>query len=405
VSNLYPPHFVGGYELGCHDVVEALRRRGHDVHVLTSTRGAREPGASRHVHRLLRVNIRPSGNLLSEGVRLLTKETLNQSRFRHLLAALKPQAVHIWNLWGASVSLPLLAQRTGHPVGFFVSDNWLAQWETDPWYRLWNGPVPARVAVVRPLLRPLVRALGLVTAGSLDLHDIQFTSRFLLRQFRDAGKHVTRPRTVHWGVDTDQYVYRAEPRAPRRLLYVGQVVPHKGLHLAVEAVAATLAAFPHIPLSLTVAGGTIRPDYLTTVQRQVQHLGIRERIDFLGGLPRARMAALYREHDVLLCPSVWDEPFSITVLEAMASGLAVVASATGGTPEAVRDEHNGLLFPRNDSVACARAVGRLLLDHALFERIRANARHTVETEFPISRTVDRVEDALGDLVARPAFTV
>jgi glycosyltransferase involved in cell wall biosynthesis len=245
----------------------------------------------------------------------------------------------------------------------------------------------------------VVRALRLATTGALDLRDVQCTSRHLCRALADAGKAIESPRVVHWGVDPDRYPFQAADRAPRRLLYAGQIVPHKGLHLAVEAVA-ILVASSGFDGSLTVAGGSLRPEYLDAVRRQVKDRGLEAHVRFVGPVSRDRMPALYRDHDVLLFPSVWDEPFSITVLEAMASGLAVVASATGGTPEVVRDGDNGLLFSRGDASGCARAVERLVRDPSLHASVRGSARRTIETRFRFSTTVDLVEDALRDLAAR-----
>jgi glycosyltransferase involved in cell wall biosynthesis len=398
ISNLYPPYYVGGYELACHDVVNALRQRGHDIRVLTSTYKSGGRRTDGHVYRVLQVHIQPA-TFVVEAVRLIAKEMVNQHRFRLALDEVRPQAVHVWNLWGASVSIPLLAQQNGCPVGFLVSDNWLAQWEKDPWYRVWNGPVPALVAPGKPVLRLLVRALGLLTAGTLDLRHVQCTSLHLCRQLLDAGKPLGSARVVYWGVDPDRYQFQPVHREPRRLLYAGQVIPHKGLHLALDALAILVATSRGFRGSLSVAGGSIRPDYLESVKQQVSRLGLQDRVQFLGPVPRDRMPALYRDHDVLLFPSMWDEPFSITVLEAMAAGLAIVASATGGTPEAVRDGENGLLFPRGDAPACARAVARLVADPSLFASIRDNARRTIETRFRFSTTVDLIEEALRDLVA------
>jgi glycosyltransferase involved in cell wall biosynthesis len=400
VSNLYPPHYVGGYELGCRDVVDDLRRRGHDARVVTSTYGVATPRTDGHVYRILRVNLRPPANSVLEAVRLLVNEAINQRRFRRVLEEVRPEVVHVWNLWGTSVSMALIAQRSGRPTGFFVSDNWLAQWERDPWYRLWSGAIPTWAVPGRVILRPVAQALRLVTGGRLELEDVQFTSRFLQEQLRSTGKGVRCGRVVHWGVKPEEYAYRVERRAPRRLLYVGQIVRHKGLHLALEALARLSAASPGLDVTLTVVGGSIRPEYAAAVRQQAQRLGLDERVRFVGPAPRERMPAIYRDHDVLILPSVWDEPFSITLLEAMASGLVAVASATGGTPEILRDGDNGLLFARNDAFGCARAIERLLQDCSLFETLRYNARCTVERAFRFSATVDAVETALHDLTAR-----
>ena len=93
-------------------------------------------------------------------------------------------------------------------------------------------------------------------------------------------------------------------------------------------------------------------------------------------------------------PSMWDEPFSITLLEAMSSGLAVVGTNTGGSSEILKDEVNALVFPKGDAEACARQVTRLIQTPALFERIRRNARRTIEAEFRLETMIDRIDQTL-----------
>ena len=88
-------------------------------------------------------------------------------------------------------------------------------------------------------------------------------------------------------------------------------------------------------------------------------------------LPQAELFALYRAADVVVVPSVWPEPLSRVLLEAMRIGRPVVATAVGGTPEAVEDGVTGLLVPRQDPEALAKAVIELLLDPERRERMGA----------------------------------
>jgi glycosyltransferase involved in cell wall biosynthesis len=131
----------------------------------------------------------------------------------------------------------------------------------------------------------------------------------------------------------------------------------------------------------------------------VGELGLEEAVSFRGRLPRAEIVALYHDHDVLVFPSVWNEPFGITILEAMACGLPVVATGTGGSGEIVRDGENALVFAPGDAAACARQVGRLMEDDALFERVRRNARESVERHFTLERTIEQIEEGLRAAVA------
>jgi len=140
VSNLYPPHYLGGYELGCHDVAQGLSAKGHDVRVLTSTYGVNAPESDGQVYRWLELDLNWKPEPLRQhAIRLLRKEVRNQKAFRRLIKELQPHIVYIFNLTHVSVSIAQIAEQSGLPVFYFVSDKWLSRWETDPWHELWSS--------------------------------------------------------------------------------------------------------------------------------------------------------------------------------------------------------------------------------------------------------------------------
>jgi glycosyltransferase involved in cell wall biosynthesis len=122
---------------------------------------------------------------------------------------------------------------------------------------------------------------------------------------------------------------------------------------------------------------------------QVQLLGIRT---------RAEIAALLASTDVLVAPSVPTregkrEGIPVVLMEAMASGVPVVASRLSGIPELVTDGQNGKLFPAGDATALADALGELAADPALRERLGRAGRTTVLREFDIDTNAARLVEA------------
>ena len=136
------------------------------------------------------------------------------------------------------------------------------------------------------------------------------------------------------------------------------------------------------------------PDYDNGIHRLVGSLGLENNVRFTGLVPRDQLPSIYREHDILLFPSIWEEPFSLTLLEAMSSGLAVVGTNTGGSSEILRNEENALIFQTEDAEACAKQVIRLLQSAKLLEKLRCNGRSTVEEDFRLDDMVDRIDLAL-----------
>jgi D-inositol-3-phosphate glycosyltransferase len=101
----------------------------------------------------------------------------------------------------------------------------------------------------------------------------------------------------------------------------------------------------------------------------------------LGPRPQAEVFDLYRAADVVVQPAVAPEPFSRVPLEAAAFGRPVVASDAGGNAEAVVDGVTGLLVPRDNAAALARALGRLLADEPLRAKLGEQARAHVAQAF------------------------
>ena len=241
-----------------------------------------------------------------------------------------------------------------------------------------------------------LRRIGIdLNTATIDFRGVQFTSEFMRQCTLAEIDSIRDSRVIHWGVDTDRFTFRGSAQShPLRLLYVGQLVPHKGVHTAIEAVQLLAQERPAYPIELTIVGGTTNPRYENYL-KELARASDTARIDFTGPIPRERLPEVYREHDIFVFPSAWDEPFSIALLEAMSSGLAIVGTDTGGSAEVLQHEHNALVFAKEDARACATEVDKLMDDPFLFEAIRRNRRRTVEDRFRLESTVDQIEQALS----------
>ena len=115
---------------------------------------------------------------------------------------------------------------------------------------------------------------------------------------------------------------------------------------------------------------------------------------FTGWLDQGGVEALYARAAVVVCPSVWNEPFGLVGLEAMAHSRPVAAFAVGGVPEWLTDGETGFLAPRRDTAALGAAVERLLRDPELAARLGRGGRRSLETRFSRERHMDLLEDVL-----------
>jgi glycogen(starch) synthase len=392
VTNLYPPQHIGGYELGCRDVVEKLRARGHAVRVLTSSFRHGEtkfPAAETDVERNLQFNSRASDSPHDKRAEC---HKLTQAIKKNL-----PDAIYFWNQAGLSFWLAAAARWHGCRIAFFLSDPNFVSWRVGAWL----AKISRGEGIFSRWVRSLFGKTILVRGKSiLQNESCHFASEFLRQVAVNNKISVSRNSIVaHWGIEPAQFPAERRARWPvRRLLYVGQLIPQKGVHTAIAALGLLAQEKNFSEISLTIVGGGLLPEYEKELRELPVQLGIENRIHFSGKIPRAELPRIYAEHDVLIFPSEWDEPFAITPLEAMASGLAVIGTTTGGSRELFRDRETALTFRAGDAVDCARAIRELCTDPKLFEKISRDGQREVGAKHTLDAMVDRIEKSLQEIV-------
>ncbi|MEA3218880.1 MAG: hypothetical protein QOJ19_5036 [Acidimicrobiia bacterium] len=164
---------------------------------------------------------------------------------------------------------------------------------------------------------------------------------------------------------------------------VARLHPEKGVRAFVDAAAAMSRAFPCA--RFVVAGDGPERNEL---ERRVAQCGMQSRISFLGFVPDGH--SLIRQFDILVVPSI-TEGTPLVVLEAMASGVAIVATRAGGIPEQVRHGCEALLVEAGDVPAIARACTRLLADETLRSRLIFAARLRMRREFNGAHRLHRLD--------------
>jgi glycosyltransferase involved in cell wall biosynthesis len=396
ITNLYPPAVVGGYEIGCHRLVQALERRGHEIHVLTGVHGAVAVTADEpHVYRTLPLVVGQEPG--HAGWARAQWELRSHRALDAALRLVDPDVVYVFNVRMLSRSLLYHLDLHPVPVAYYVSDPWLAEApEVDRWIRRWRPKTAPGEQWAKRVAKAALRRVApvisshrfVVDFATVPKAELEFTSAVLRDSTAAAGREVGHSRVIHWGVDPSAFPPRPPIDECRRFLSVGQLVEHKGVHTAVAAFVALAKAHPDLDLSLTIAGTGRDAAY----QRRLEDLiaGAPGQVTFVGHVGPVEIAALYRASDVLVFSSEWSEPFSITLLEGMASGLAVVATMTGGTPEVARPDENVLAYEAGSVDDCHRQLERVL-DLNTARSLQAAARSTIEEGFTLDHMAAEVD--------------
>ena len=149
----------------------------------------------------------------------------------------------------------------------------------------------------------------------------------------------------------------------RELIFVGRLVSDKGAGLLLDA----LKLLETQPRLTIVGDGPER----AALEKQAAELQLRSQVEFTGSRKDDALADLLRKHQILVVPSLWQEPFGIVALEAIACGCVVIGSAGGGLAEAIG--RCGMTFPNGNARALAEAIEHLLNSPAERDRLRQNA--------------------------------
>jgi len=254
--------------------------------------------------------------------------------------------------------------------------------------------VAERHAVARAAARHAFARAAWVTACSEDL-----ARRAVGLGAREDGLEV-----LPYGVDVDRFRPEPEGREPRRreigltpgsigVLAVGRFVRKKGFEYLIDAAGRLRDRDPAVHLLL--AGGG---DLENELRARAAGAGVAERVHFLGLLTQDEVARTLAAADIAVVPSVRDDQGNVdglpnTVLEALASGVPLVATPAGGIGAVVRDGLTAIVVPERDAEALAAAILSLAGDPALRRRLGDAGRHDAATRHAWSAVAERLERA------------
>ncbi|MDX1952013.1 MAG: glycosyltransferase family 4 protein [Verrucomicrobiota bacterium] len=404
ITNLYPPHYLGGYELIAHAVLTALQARGHDVHILTSNhevKGEKHSANEGQIERSLRVHGfygHPWRGIAS----LVLLERHNNQMVRAALNRVRPDIVYVWNMGGISKSILLTLQKMNIPTLYYLSDHWIARGlTTDVWLNWWNRPDSGDgAALLRKILnwvgvRHLLQQVAPTNPiGHIQFPAIYFCSKALRKLTASAGFDVMHGKVIYAPVNAQKFNGVVKPAAVpyRKLLWVGRLAKDKGVMTALKAMAAIKEKFSG-QLNIYGRGDA---DYADLLKKFVADHQLP--VSFKNG-SMDEMPEIYRQHDGLLFTSEWAEPFALTPLEAMASGLPVIGTTTGGSREIFRHRDNALTYTAGNGEELAERILELDNDPALRERIAITGQQEVRANYDEPLIVDQIEAYLKDVIS------
>jgi glycogen(starch) synthase len=411
ITNYYPPIELGGWEQLTFNVVTELIKRNHQVRVLTSNYLEEQIGNSEtDINRSLFLesydpqNYHPNYTIVhrqqeKENIRTLTA----------LENEFKPNIIYVNGMWNLPYSLAKSAEELAPGrVVYYLASYWPT--EKDAHTAYWSTPADNSWRQIPKNLLGSVVKKTLINArprNQLDFQLVLCVSTYVQEYvINEVGVPKEQTRVVHNGIELDLFEMKKAGANDDilKLLYAGRLAPDKGVHTIIESLAILRKENSNLPHMLSIYGNGTE-DYKNRLTRLITDHDLEEFVQFKGVVPRESMPAVLAEHDVLLFPSIWSEPLARIIQEAMACGLVVIGTSTGGTGEILQDGVNGLIFSSEDAGMLAKKILSISSDQELRNELSQAARKTVENKFSLARMVDEIEDSFTQLLNQLEFTI
>jgi glycosyltransferase involved in cell wall biosynthesis len=386
ITNLYPPKFLGGYELGCSQMADALAAAGHDVRVATSATTSAVKPSHYAIHRALelqpiyseaRLDGLPASvgryfHQLAGGV-----HTHNVCALGAIIDAFEPDVVYLWNLLGlGALGVLALLQHQGVPWVWHLMDQIPRQMfrfanETPRLTNELDRVFPGSYIVCSN------RVLGEIRLGGVDLGD---------------RVHVL----PNWLSGTEQA--RRTSFYERGVLHImsasAMLCEEKGTRIMIE-VAADLRSRGLVGFTMDLYGRETDPRFRAMLHKH----RVADAVRFMGPRAHDEILSLYRSYDVFAFPTLPRDPFPFVALESAAAGCVPLITQDCGAAEWMIGDVDCLKAPRSSS-GFAAVIARVLDGEINLGGIGRRAQAVVSREFHISRVIAQVEHILRDAATR-----
>lgn len=272
-----------------------------------------------------------------------------------------PDIVHINNCWRiVSPSVSIASRNLQKPVILTIHD-----------YSL-NFPKISNIRNLQKIIRIFIHRI--IVQGK----DITFTSPSKFLSKKVGGSLRTLVKTIPNGIE----IPREKTNYRKNIIFVGEINNEKGL----SAVAKALNDLKNYNTNI-LGEGNLR-EYLESKYDQINFLGFQKPEDY------------YKNSSILVMPSIWEEPFGLSITEAMSYGLCVIASNIGGIPEQIKHMRTGLLFEPGDQRDFEEKLNYLLQNPKKIKRMGKNARKFVKENLSWDKIINQWENAYREAIRK-----
>lgn len=411
ITSHYPPSSHGwGLMQLCEEVANGLFAKGYTIAVLTSTYGDTNSVAYPYpVYRSLSIDPdwyegRPG--VMQFFIGRYRRERQAVADLYQLVSEFRPHVIFVWDFLGLSrLMLKRAEELPDIPVVYYMAgflpelpDEYVDYWHSPPVH--WASKLIKR-SLARLALYILAREGKPI---SLRYENVVCVSDYLRQRLVSQGLVSANASVIYNGVDLSQFnpdKYATHPMGSDILKCVvsGRVVPDKGAHTAIEAFGLLQEQTRLGGVMLTILGDG-PAEYMAYLRDRVIQHHLQDVVEFRPSVPRDQVPEVLAAYDVLILPSEYAEPLARASQEAMAMGLLVIGTTTGGSGELLVHEQTGLVFEAANAHSLAQQLHRVLNEPGQAKQLARAGRVRVRNEFSIELTIDRIEAYLQSLLEK-----
>jgi len=367
VSQLFPPHYIGGSEIAAYEQSKMLRNLGWNVKIFAGKINDSErrfkithENAS---FETIRVNLHGI-DFYHEKYINFDKDELRE-KFREELYSYAPEVVHFHNIYGLSLGMIEDCREMNMPTVMTLHD----YWGICPKNLLLNEK--GNVCIIKDG-KCVDCKDQLILESSTSISNCERNQRcleyykkidllispswYLAERFIERGLPREKFRIIRYGINLSRFKARVKVNNKKiRFGFMGQIIWHKGLDIFLEALL-FLDKGEKDKISVLIVGTGEEP-YLSYCKSMAKEMDF---VRFLGKVPHDKTQNIYKLIDVLVAPSRWPENSPLVIQEAMACGIPVIAPDFGAIPEIIKDGCNGLLFRVNNPESFAEKIREVI---------------------------------------------
>ncbi len=380
ISNLYPPHQLGGYEIGCRNLVNGLRSRGHEVHVLTSPSHFKQIDSEELIFRNLQLRAFQFGGAETPLTRLeaqVSNYTNTSITVAHI-AEFQPDCVYLFNLYGLG------------GLGIVDALNTLKY----PWVMHLMDQLPQmlQLGVHRSVLELFNASNGnIYRSGKM----ISMSAHLLREIERNCGyKYAMDADLVPGWADTEEPITDREylRNGHAEFVTAGAIHPHKGIDVIIQAVA-LLKKEMISNFTVSIYGNGKQAFYIDLCKQ----LQVSDKIAFKPMQTQPDLLKIYREADAFLFPTWEREPFGFAPVESAAVGCIPIITHNCGAAERLIRNVNCLKIERN-AHSLRDAMMSICAGSIPLSEIGRNAQSIARQDLSFSNCLHRIENILATTV-------